>query len=58
MVSGALTGIGRIKHEYKREKKRKTRHTVVLCIYLKRSPQDQKKVHEENEQEKDKEQEE
>ena len=40
MVSGALTGLGRIKHEYKREKRRKKIpcHTVAIGIDLKRSP--------------------
>ena len=42
----------------KGKRKEKPFHTVALCIDLKRSPQEQKKVHEENEQEKDKEQEE
>ena len=39
MVSGALAGVGRIKHEYKREKKKKIPcHTVALGIDLRRSP--------------------
>ena len=41
MVSGALTGVGRIKHEYNREKKKKIPcHTVALGIDLRRSPLD------------------
>ena len=39
MVSGALTGVERIKHAYKRKKKRKNPfHTAALGIDLRRYP--------------------
>ena len=46
MVSGALTGVGRIKHEYKREKEEKIPcYTVALGIYLRITKSSEYTVH-------------
>ena len=44
MVSGALTGVGRIKHEYKRDKKKIPCHAVALGIGIRRYPHLRKKA--------------